>query len=311
MNLDFIKSLSSPGETTHAAKSHTQPDNQANSMSSGSSVSSVSQATCPPTAEESLRKRFRNVDKLQAESQATETSSFSTTESTVTETTQHTAGRLSTSSAKFRELDAMLLRQKHEADQAAAKVSERLSTIERQLYRINDMDQKLSEVQNNIAGRFNLFEDRLLDTTKEHLGQSGSNMALMESRMEKLLSFVEGAREKPSPRARTDDEMQDSVLDELAITAIADDTNTLSHSESTACEGNDSRVSEESRSSSSSSGVASMDAESVCRIQSPEHKRQRSSRKKKLSDSIRRHLDNQHFSSESNSVANMSNDTNT
>ena len=162
-----------------------------------------------------------------------------------------------------------------------------------------------------LAGRFNLFEDRLLDTTKEHLGQSGSNMALMESRMEKLLSFVEGAREKPSPRARTDDEMQDSVLDELAITAIADDTNTLSHSESTACEGNDSRVSEESRSSSSSSGVASMDAESVCRIQSPEHKRQRSSQKKKLSDSIRRHLDNQHFSSESNSVANMSNDTNT
>ena len=228
-----------------------------------------------------------------------DTSSVSTTESTVTEATNLTHGRLSTSSAKFREFDAILLRQKQDAEQAAAKASDRISTIERQLYRINDMDQKLSEVQDDLARRFTLFEDRLLDTMKTHIGQSGSNMALMETRMEKLLSFVESASGTAPSNSSMEDELQDSTSDKLAISNI-DYTHPFSQSNSTAGEGTDSRVSEDSKASTLSSGADSMDADSVCQISSPDHKRQRSTKKKKkkLPECIRRHLDNQHFSSE-------------
>jgi hypothetical protein len=104
--------------------------------------------------------------------------------------------------------------------------------------------------------------------------------------------------------------MLDSTSDDLVINSHIDDTNTLSQSESTACEGNESRVSDESRSSTLSSGAESMDADSVFQIPSPDPKRQRSSKKKKPPESIRRHLDNQHFSSESNSDGNVSNETN-
>ena len=60
-----------------------------------------------------------------------------------------------------------------------------------------------------------------------------------------------------------------------------------------------------SRSSGGSSSMgaestSNMDSESTGHIQSPEHKRQRSRRTKKpLHDSIRRHLDNKHFSNSS------------
>ena len=279
-NLDFIQRLSSSGATNQAEKADSQPDNQANSTSSGSSVSSVSQATTQSTTGDSLRKRSRDDDKSQAEAQAMDTSSVSTTESTVTETTNLTNGRLSTSSVKFREFNAILLRQKQDAEQAAAKASDRISTIDRQLYRINDKDQKLSEVQDDLARRFTLFEDRLLDAMKIHIGQSGSNMALMETRMEKLLSFVESASGKVPSNSIMVDEMQDSTSDELAISNI-DDTHPFSQSDSTAGECTDSRVSEESKASTLSSGADSMDADSVCQISSPDHKRQRSNKKKK------------------------------
>jgi hypothetical protein len=314
-NLDFIQRLSSPGAANQSAKVDSQPDNQANSTSSGSSVSSVSQATTQSTPADSVRKRFRADEKSQAETQAMDTSSVSTTESTVTATTNLTNGRLSTSSAKFREFDAILLRQKQDAEQAAVKASDRISTIERQLYRINDMDQTLSAVQDDLARRFTLFEDRLLDTMKIHIGQYGSNMALMETRMEKLLSFVVDASGKVPSNSSMEDAKHAYTSDELAISNITD-THAFSLSESsdsTAAEGTDSRVSEESKASTlSSAGADSMEADSVCQISSPDHKRQRSNKKKKkkLPESIRRHLENQHFSSEPNSDGPLSSDRN-
>jgi hypothetical protein len=93
-NLDFIKRLSTPGETNTEAKSDTKLDNQATSQSPGSSLSSVSQATTQSTSENSVRKRSRDKNKLQEDAeQAMDTSSVSTTESTVTETIKHTNGR--------------------------------------------------------------------------------------------------------------------------------------------------------------------------------------------------------------------------
>ena len=87
---------------------------------------------------------------------------------------------------------------------------------------------------------------------KAHLGQSGSNMALMETRMEKLLSVVESVQDKTPPNESTEDEMHDSAHNEHAPTAPTDDTNNLRHSESTAFAANESLASEEFQPSGSS-----------------------------------------------------------
>ena len=295
-NLDFIKRLSTPGsKEVEESDSQTDRKNEA-SESDASSVSSVSQATRPPTSAESLRKRYREVDEAHEESIATDNSSTSTTDSTVTETTKHTTGRLSVSSAKFREFDAILLRQKQEADQAAVKASESISTIERQLHRFNDIDKKLSDLQQDMSCRFNLFEDRLLETMKGHIGQSGSNLSTMESKMEQLMSVVESIMHLKMPAINANDKTIDEVTDYLARAAQDGATHSSNRSESIVSSGSGSRSSEASRSSGFSLGSESMDAESTGIIQSPEHKRHRSSRKKKaLPESIRRQLDNQSF----------------
>ena len=111
------------------------------------------------------------------------------------------------------------------------------------------------------------------------------------------MTVVEGIMDKKLPVASNSDEKIDVVTDVLACTVQEGATDHSNRSESQESVGSGSGPSTESSYSSSSLGTASMDAESVGIIQSPEHKRQRSSRKKKpLSDSIRRHLDNQRFS---------------
>ena len=310
-NLEFIKNLASPGPKQVDDSSEAQSVNKETSESTSSSVSSVSQATRPPTPGESLRKRYRDVDKEYEESQATvnsststtdssqvtDNSSTSTTDSTATENTKHITGRLSVSSAKFREFDSILLRQKQEAEQAATKASERISTIERQLHRFNDLEKKLSDVQQDISCRFNLFEDRLLDTMKEHIGQSGSTMSVMETRMTQLMSVVEALITQKPPPQKTEEATTESVTNELACLDQHGEPSHSSRSDSAASDGTGLRSSEESRSSGSSLGMDSMDAESTGAIQSPEHKRQRSNAKAKpLHASLRRNLDNQTFS---------------
>jgi Mg2+ and Co2+ transporter CorA len=295
-NLDFIKRLSS--DSTNEEKSEAPTVTNDNSKSTTSSVSSVSQVTRPPTSGDTLRKRYREVDKQYEESLASDDSSTSTTDSTVTDTTKNTTGRISVSSAKFREFDAILLRQKQEADHAATKASDRISTIERQLHRFNDLEQKLSDIQQDLSCRFNLFEGRLLETMQGHIGQSGTNMSHMESRMSKLMSVVEVFMDqKLSATNRAEVPTDDEVNEAVACTGHNGSTTSSNRPDSLDSTSSGSSSSDGTSSSGSSSGTSSMDAESTGNIQSPEHKRQRSSKKKKaLPASIRRNLDNQTFS---------------
>ena len=238
------------------------------------------------------------MDKKYEESSVSDESSVSTTDSTATGITKNTTGRISVSSAKFREFDAILLRQKQDADQAAAKASDRISTIERQLHRFNDLETKLSDIQQDISCRFNLFEGRLLDTMKEHIGQSGTNLSTMESRMSKLMSVVEGFMDQKLPPTNREGETTEAATaDVLECTSTHGSTDNSNRSDAQESVVSGSSSSEGSSLSASSLGTASIDAESVGIITSPEPKRQRSSRKKKtLPESIRRHLDNQQFS---------------
>ena len=94
------------------------------------------------------------------------------------------------------------------------------------------MDKKLSDLQQDISSRFNLFEDRRLETMKGHIGQSGSNMSTMESRMEKLMSVVEGIMYQKVPTTSNQDEMIEEVTDDLACTAQDGETKNSNRSES-------------------------------------------------------------------------------
>jgi hypothetical protein len=137
----------------------------------------------------------------------------------------------------------------------------------------------------------------MLETMQGHIGQSGTNMSNMESRMSKLMSAVELFMDQklpPTHRAEVSTEEANAVV---ACTGHNGSTASSNRPDSLDSTSSGSSSGDGTSSSGSSSGTSSMDAESTGNIQSPEPKRQRSSRKKKtLPESIRRHLDNQNFS---------------
>ena len=149
---------------------------------------------------------------------------------------------MSTSSAKIRELDAVLQRQKKTSDKKEAKNSERLSHIERQLHRIDDIDPKLEEVKRDFGMRLNLLEGRLLDTVSRQM--ESTNLAFMK-------------------------ELISEVTDTLKL-YVTDDRQTVNASTAAVDRAVGSSSSSNSHSSSSRS---SLSAESSILIQSPEHKR--------------------------------------
>jgi hypothetical protein len=326
-NLDFIKNLSSPvskakatdatvseetasevtgledmaSEATESAETASAVSNSPSNSkadSTDSSISSVSQATRPPTSGESLRKRYRDIDQNSEASQTSENSSASTTAST--NLSHQSTGRLSVSSAKFREFDKILLRHQQESETKEARSSERISHIERQLHRFDDLDTKLSEVRQDLSQRLCLFEERLLESIKTQTDQPATDMESMRARMEQLMTAMESAISNSGPFVATATTQESSGQNKENS-----DSNNIQRDEKSQSMGSESQsLSTRSSGSSSMGGESSsqMDSESTGHVQSPEHKRQRSRRNKiPLHDSIRRHLDNRNFS---NSVLN-------
>jgi hypothetical protein len=142
--------------------------------------------------------------------------------------------------------------------------SDRFTTIERQLYRFNDLDTKLEDVQTDFSSRLNLLEGRILQSVKDELTKSSASM---ETRMDRLMTAVESV-----------------VVSQKGITAA---TKVLQKSSSSSRSGSSSN---ESKSSSA------MSVESIAIVKSPEQKRLKSreskSKKYPLKDSIRHSLDN-------------------
>ena len=302
-NLDFIKKLSSPASQAKAseataseatasevtasedmASADTASEDTASEAntsqstskadSTNSSISSVSQATRPPTPGESLRKRYRDRDKASEASQDSVNSSASTTASTTA--SHQSPGRLSVSSAKFREFDKILLRHQQESETKEARSSERISHIERQLHRFDDLDNKLSEVRQDLAQRLCLFEDRLLESIKTHIDQPSADIDSMRARMEQLMTAMESAiGNTVNPIATKNNDAPQAL-----VTAPPGTTSTRSSCDASENTNPRSETSDDSAMSSESSGL----------INSPEHKRMRSAKKSKH-ESICRRLD--------------------
>ena len=282
-NLDFIKRLSS---SNNSSISPTSKESEAEQSSvttpdSGITDSSVSQITRPPTPAESLRRQYSQRRHTSSDS-SDQSDDTSTAVSTATSPSKLSDGRMSTNSAKFRELDAAIQRQKKTNDKNDAKTSERISHIERQLHRIDDIDTKLDDVKNDFGQRLNLFEARMVDTVKDHIEASNHNTANMTASMEKLMIIVnrlltqqnDNIADNSSTISRTS--THTGSLEETGIVAAVHATDTAPKAGQTS-------------SSTSSSSRSSMSSESMNAIQSPEHKRLKSGQKPPK-ESVRRHL---------------------
>ena len=277
-NIDFMKKLSSnpPSASPLPIDQASNGASSADSFISGTTVSSVSQATTPMTPRESPPQQNR-----QNNPEVDDSEDDRTTASTETAPSKVSAGRLSASAAKLRDLDAMIQRQKTINDQKEAKQSERVSHLERQISRLDELDAKLDEVKADFGQRLNLFEDRMIDTVKNHIESSNLTMDSMNSNISKLMSVVNKLvdtreREALSQHGQDDDTSQAPASRYPLSTTNEGD-------------GFDNKTS--SSQSHASSSRSAMSEESSGLIQSPEHKRMRSGRKEGK-DSVRRRLDN-------------------
>ncbi|KAI2507667.1 hypothetical protein MHU86_6760 [Fragilaria crotonensis] len=167
-NLDFIKRLSA---TKHSSSPLLHPK-----------IRKWNNVRSPPGICQRRHKSDSSGDQQSDDS--------STAGSTVTSPSKLSDGRMSTSSAKLRELDVAIQRQKKTNEKQDAKNSERLSHIERKLHRIDDIDTKLDEVQTDFGQRLTIFESRMVETVKGHIESSHHNMENMNTSLEKLMLVV-------------------------------------------------------------------------------------------------------------------------
>ena len=152
-NLDFMRKLSSNMSKESrgyepAAPSVAQDSNISDlSKSDVSSVSTVSQVSCPPTHAESLRQQYRDREQATDGSTAHTSASDSSRSDTVSKSE---SDRMSTTSAKLRELDKLIQGQKQLHKKTEQQSSDRIAQIERQLHRIHAVETKLDSVQQSM-----------------------------------------------------------------------------------------------------------------------------------------------------------------
>ena len=274
-NLEFMERLCSNQSKDKPTKASAS---EASSSVSASTTSSVSQVSKPPTSLAALRALYKereagNLDEssVQSTSEISEGSdqSETTTIASTTSGKSKDSGRMSTSSAKVRQLDDVLRRHKTDSAQVQAKQSERVSQIERQLQRVHELDSKLDTIQTDFSSRLSMFEGRMEES--------------MNSNMAKLLALVQNLNSNSSATSPNQGRphlppSSPTSVDNRAIKDIhhldSDGSSTLE---------------------SLSSKASMTSAESPDPMQSPEHKKLKSaskrSKKIKLKDSIRRRLD--------------------
>jgi hypothetical protein len=255
-NLEFVKRRIAARQQSNSAAA------ESSVAESASTTSSVSQASRPMTPAELLRHRYRKNDQsLEDLSVSSNSDESHSTSSTTAASSKQSNGQLSSQSAHLRDLQSALNRQKKASEKQDTHTSERLATIERQLYRFDALDTKLTEVRDDFSSRLTLLEGRVLQSVKDELNKSS---AAIDTRLERLMTAVESV--VASQKDITDATL---VLQQTAPSVNSDSSN-------------------ESKASATS-------LESIGIVQSPENKRRKSdekkSRKFKLKDSIRRVLD--------------------
>ena len=283
-NLDFIKRLSTSSQHSDTATNDSDHKDSTSTVTPDSEMTdhSPQPAPRPPTPAESLRARYKQAlasDTFASASATSDDDDELTSATTATDESKLSAGRMSTSSAKIRELDAVIQRQHKTIAKKDAKSSERISSIERQLHRINDLDAKLDEAKTDFGTRLNLFEARMVE----------SMTSTMNNNMQQLMAVVTKMA-SPDPVSCDKTTLSITEVPETADPSMILRNELLYTAQESSSSSDSTLASNSSNLNSTSSSNSSMSAESSSKIQSPEHKRLRS-KKKLLKSSIRRHLD--------------------
>jgi hypothetical protein len=91
------------------------------------------------------------------------------------------ADRMSTTTARFREIDKILNNQNQSTAKHEQMSSDRISQMERQLHRITDMEGKLHSVQQEFSTRLDDFEGKVLSSMTRQIHSSGEALESMNA----------------------------------------------------------------------------------------------------------------------------------
>ena len=188
-NLDFMKKLSSDMKSVQSTSSSNQDKVTTAFDSSQSTASSVSVPSQVSSSTTSNEPGTPQAEGTRSDSETVDTDMTDTSRST----TQSKLGsdRMSTTSARFREIDKILSNQKQLHAKQEQMSSDRISQIERQLHRITTMEEKLDSVQQDFSTRLDDFEGKVLSSMKRQIDSSGNALESMNAKLEKLMLVVE------------------------------------------------------------------------------------------------------------------------
>jgi hypothetical protein len=121
----------------------------------------------PPTPRESFQQQYQN--------RSTDNTTVSTSSNSVSGRSRHSM--LSTSSARFIELEARITRQQNEFDRKEKISSDRLSQIKRQLHRFDEVESKLDNLKENLETKLDVSQQA---QTAELHTMNGQILVVME-----------------------------------------------------------------------------------------------------------------------------------
>ena len=187
-NIEFMKKLSSDMSVKSTHSCPRSSDNSTAPPASTSTTSSVSASTKsnrpPPPASTTPSASEHH----QSDSDTVDTAMTDNTCST--SQSKPSSDRMSTTTARFREIDKILKNQKQLTAKHEQLSSDRISQIERQLHRITDMEGKLDSVKQEFSTRLDDFEGKVLSSMKRQIDSSGEALESMNVKLEKLMLVV-------------------------------------------------------------------------------------------------------------------------
>ena len=273
-NLDFLLQLSASMDTPSKTKPTPQSETDQSSKSSSPMETDRSETSeqSPSTTE---TPHHQDTDQSSQISDHTATTDTSRDDST----SRLSSDRMSSSSAKFRNIEEVVKRTKQAMQKNDQMVTDRFAHIERHVHRMNqEIEQKLEGVQAQVTQQLTTFENRMLDTLQSQVEMSGSAMTSMNAKLEKLLLAVEVVMNKDEVTS-TDQTSVASNESTAFPSSVVDSPLTPAHTP-------------DNTTPASATDGPLLPFTGTTPIRSPEKKRQKSAKKKHaLNPAIRQHLD--------------------
>jgi hypothetical protein len=273
-NLDFMLQISASMDTTSTPKPTTQSETDQSLKSSSSMETELSEKSEQSQSTTEMP-RHQDTDQSSQTSDHTATTDTSRDDSD----SRLSSDRMSSSSAKFRNIEEVVKRNKQALQKNEQMVTDRFAHIERQVYRMNEeIEKKLEGVQAQVTQQLITFETRMLDTLQSQVEMSGSAMTSMNAKLEKLLLAVEVVLNKEEVNSADQTSVAPNESNAFPSSAVDSPLTPAQTSDNTNL--------------GPATGGPLLPFAGNTPIRSPEKKRQKPAKKKRaLNSAIRHHLD--------------------